>query len=46
MSEHSSTTNKDRAKKKNFVMMKHKINFKAKASFVDKQKKVWELTEK
>jgi len=40
MNEHASTTNKDKAKKKNFMMMKHKIKRKAKASFVDKQKKL------
>ena len=37
MSEHASTTNKDKAKKKNFMMMKHKLRRKVKKSFVDKQ---------
>jgi len=38
MSEHASTTNKDKAKKKNFMMMKHKLRRKVKKSFVDKQR--------
>jgi len=37
MSEHASTTNKEKAKKKNFSMMKHKIKSKVKKSFRDKQ---------
>jgi len=38
MSEHASTTNKDKAKQKNFMMMKHKLRKKVKKSFVDKQR--------
>jgi protein SDA1 len=35
--EHASTTHKEKNKKKNFMMMKHKLKFKAKRSFVEKQ---------
>jgi len=36
--EFASTTNKEKMKKKNFMMMKHKIKKKTKRSFVDKQR--------
>jgi len=35
--EHASTTNKEKMKKKNFMMMKHKLKRKTKRSFVEKQ---------
>jgi protein SDA1 len=38
VSEFASTSNKQKEKKKNFMMLKHKLKFKAKRSFVDKQK--------
>merc|ERR1712051_84924 len=34
----ASTTNKEKMKSKNFMMMKHKLKFKVKKSFVDKQR--------
>ena len=37
MSEFASTTNKVKAKKKNFSMMKHKIKAQGKKSFREKQ---------
>jgi len=36
----ASTTNKDKMKKKNFMMIKHKLKRKTKRSFVDKQKQL------
>ncbi|TRY77875.1 hypothetical protein TCAL_12049 [Tigriopus californicus] len=36
VSEHASSTHKEKNKKKNFMMMKHKLKRKAKRSFVDK----------
>ena len=36
--EHASTTHKEKMKKKNFMMMKHKIKKKTKRSFVEKQR--------
>ena len=38
VSEHASTTNKQKLKNKSFMMLKHKFKGKAKKSFVDKQK--------
>jgi protein SDA1 len=38
MNEHASTTNKQKLKNKNFMMLKHKLKGKAKKSFVQKQK--------
>ncbi len=35
-SEHASSTHKEKARKKNFMMVKHKLKFKAKRSFVEK----------
>lgn len=37
VNEFASTTHKEKAKKKNFMMMKHKLKFKTKRSFVEKQ---------
>ncbi len=38
--EHASTTNKQKLKNKNFMMIKHNLKRKAKQSFVDKQKRL------
>jgi hypothetical protein len=38
LNEHASTTNKQKLKNKNFMMLKHKLKGKAKKSFVEKQK--------
>ena len=38
--ENASTTNKEKARKKNFMMLKHKLKKKAKRSFVEKQKQM------
>merc|ERR1711915_973442 len=40
LNEHASTTNKVKAKKKNFSMMKHKIKKKVKKSFREKQQEL------
>merc|ERR1712154_35843 len=37
VNEFASTTNKEKMKKKNFMMMKHKLKRKVKRSFVEKQ---------
>ena len=37
MNEFASKTHKEKNKKKNFMMMKHKLKFKSKRSFVEKQ---------
>ena len=39
-SEFASSTHKEKNKKKNFMMMKHKLKHKSKMSFVDKQRKL------
>ena len=36
----ASTTNKEKMKSKNFMMMKHKLKFKSKRSFVEKQRQL------
>jgi len=38
MNEFASTSNKEKLKKKNFMMLKHKFKGKAKKSFVEKQR--------
>ena len=37
---YSSTTHKEKKKNKNFMMVKHKMKFKAKKSFVEKQRQL------
>lgn len=40
MNEFASTTHKEKKKNKNFMMVKHKMKFKAKKSFVEKQRQL------